>query len=256
MELTLPGEKDNKRTGLVVTIAIHLLLLIIFFFAVVWREQFPPTGKVGIPGVMVDFGNSNTGKGEVKNREKEVATEEPVEEVTEVAAKPAESAVAETPMENPHKVKVSQETTPAPVKSPKPEAEKPAENPIDQSLLYKKPSSEGNDKSGKNKGKENGKESNEYEGMDEGEGGSNGLNELGWGWHVKPENPDSDDMGYIIVKFTVDDAGRFLSVSLSGTARPLTQAYFKEQLLKIGKLKRTGEHVQNQGTFKIDLSKH
>lgn len=257
MDLSLPGEKENKKIGVIATITIHAILLILFIFLVVWREQFPPVDKVGIPGVMVDFGNTDAGKGEVKSQEKEVAEEQVVEEAVQASAEAVETPVAETPMESPHKIKPTEKTTPTPVKkNPAPEPEKPKENPIDPNLLFKKPG-DGTGKKAGNQGKETGANSDNYDGSDkEGQGGTNGLSELGWGWHTQPQKDHDPDMGYIIVNFEVNDAGYFVKVTTSGTARPSTQSYYKEQLLAKGRLAKTGEEVQYKGSFKIDLSKH
>lgn len=82
-------EKKNKRKGLITSLTIHALLLLIFAFMGMSYVYPPPEA-----GMMINFGTSETGLGEVESEPMEsVEVEEVIEEVT-----PTES-VEETPQE-------------------------------------------------------------------------------------------------------------------------------------------------------------
>jgi protein TonB len=83
-------EKKNKRKGLITSLTIHALLLLAFAFLGMTYVYPPPE-----EGMMINFGNMETGLGEVESEpaESAVVEEEIVEEVT-----PTET-VEETPVE-------------------------------------------------------------------------------------------------------------------------------------------------------------
>ena len=82
-------EKKNKRKGLITSLTIHGLLLLAFAFLGMTYVYPPPE-----EGMMINFGNTETGLGDVESEPAESAeVEEVIEEVT-----PTET-VEETPVE-------------------------------------------------------------------------------------------------------------------------------------------------------------
>ena len=53
MGYTEKEDKKNKRTGIAISVAIHALLLILFFFMIAWRMPDPP--PKGIEGIEASF---------------------------------------------------------------------------------------------------------------------------------------------------------------------------------------------------------
>lgn len=72
-------EKKNKRKGLITSLTIHAVLLLAFAFLGMTYIHPPPE-----EGMMINFGNTETGLGEVESEpaESAVVEEEVIEEVT------------------------------------------------------------------------------------------------------------------------------------------------------------------------------
>ena len=122
-------EKKDKRFGTVLTTAIHVLVLVLFFFLVAWREPDPPIPEYGIE---LNLGFVDEGGGDRENDvetesedteedtppDAEVETEnneldetEPTEEVEEVVEEVVEETVNEV---DPTGTQETQEQTPPP----------------------------------------------------------------------------------------------------------------------------------------------
>ena len=77
------NEKKNKRTGAIVSGAVHLVILILFIFMLAWREPNPPLPEYGIE---LNFGTSDIGSGDIQplNTPTDQSEIEPTSEENEV----------------------------------------------------------------------------------------------------------------------------------------------------------------------------
>lgn len=139
-------EKKNKRTAMVYTTIIQVVLFLVLFFIVAWRAPDPPLPEYGIE---LNFGMDTQGSGDVQpqtpvgnegkqqeqpeesNPEPEVQEEAPkVEEQVKEEAKPVEAKPVEEQV-------VSKVESPVVVKEKKEEikpVEKPAEKPEEKKV--------------------------------------------------------------------------------------------------------------------------
>ncbi len=258
-------EKDKKyrRIGWWTAILTQVVMLILFYFLIAWKEPFPPIPSYGIE---LSFGIDRTGQGEEAPAslepeeviEESETQEEPVDEPEEVveAAEPAEEVVEETEVpeepitETPSPDVVEkkiEEPKPEPVKTEEPakevkkEEQKPANNPT----VSETPSpSQGNTNEPGDEGKKEGKLDDRALYGNQG-GGSNGasLQMTGWVWDFKPSpNDKSDETGKIVYKITIDDEGYITKIELqSSTVSPEIQRLYRQSVERLS-FSKTSEY--------------
>ncbi len=142
-------EKKNKRTALVYTTIIQVVLVVALFFIVAWRAPDPPLPEYGI---VLNFGTDDEGSGDVQPEtpvgNKGQQEEEPEEskpkvqeetpKVEEKETKPVESKPVEqqivSKVESPVVVKEKKEDEVKPVEKP---AEKPVEKKVEPKVEKK-----------------------------------------------------------------------------------------------------------------------
>jgi outer membrane biosynthesis protein TonB len=139
-------EKKNKRTALLYTTVIQVVLVIALFFIVAWRAPDPPIPEYGI---VLNFGMDTEGFGETqpekpvgnKGDQKEEKVEETKPEVQEEVPKVEEKIEEVKPAEvKPEPQVVSKVESPVVVKEKKEEVkpiEKPAEKPVEKPVEQK-----------------------------------------------------------------------------------------------------------------------
>ena len=139
-------EKKNKRTALLYTTAIQVVMVIALFFIVAWRAPDPPLPEYGIE---LNFGLDTEGFGEIqpetpvgnKGDQKEEQAEESKPEVQEETPKVEEKIEEVKPAEvKPEPQVVSKVESPVVVKEKKEEVkpiEKPAEKPVEKPVEAK-----------------------------------------------------------------------------------------------------------------------
>jgi periplasmic protein TonB len=230
-------EKKNSLIAWVTSVGFHVVLFLIFLFAVAWRAPDPPLPQVGIE---LNFGLDRQGSGDVQpetpvgTQQQETKAEDTQKEKPEEDVKPAETKPQESkPVEQP--VVTKQESPVTVKKEEKKEAEKPKEKvqektedkkPVKEEVKveYKKPAadktesksgqtgSEGDDKDKTgNKGDSKGSlDPAPYVGKPGG-GGGVGLSMAGWDWAEKPKAPtptENDQFsGKVVFKIEVDADG-------------------------------------------------
>ena len=136
-------EKKNKRTALLYTTIIQIVLVVALFFIVAWRAPDPPLPEYGI---VLNFGTDDQGSGDIQPEtpvgNKGQQEEEPEEskpkvqeetpKVEEKETKPVESKPVEqqivSKVESPVVVKEKKEDEVKPVEKP---AEKPEEKKVE-----------------------------------------------------------------------------------------------------------------------------
>lgn len=255
-------EKYNKK-GLLISVAIHAVLLLGFFFIIVMTN--PPADPLiqDGSGIPVNFGYDDFGMGDNNEQPSvEEAVVTPVQqEQQEEAAKQAEadqSEVITTEEETPYKVeekkekktvKETKKVVEQPVKETK--ETKPAVTETKVTPKLDKRNSMGNgdkDRAG-DQGSVNGTlDSKNYYGNGgtgndpNGPGGGNGtgLNMSGWRWTSAPKvNDNSGESGKIVFKIVVDEEGTVLTATpVENQLSPAVTKVYKAALEK-SKLEKT-----------------
>ncbi len=126
-------EKENERKGMIISIVIHSLLLLLMLFYVIKPPEELPTQE----GVLIDFGNSKTGKGdnntnleqiaEARQTQPEVQEEIVEETVPETSTPPPPTETATNPEVIDDAVTQNIEEAPSVTPDPQPTAEEIAE---------------------------------------------------------------------------------------------------------------------------------
>ena len=142
-------EKKNKRTALLYTTIIQVVLVVALFFIVAWRAPDPPLPEYGI---VLNFGTEDEGSGDVQPEtpvgnkgqqeeepeESKPKVEEETPKVEEKETKPVESKPVEqqiiSKVESPVVVKEKKEDEVKPVEKP---AEKPEEKKVEPKVEKK-----------------------------------------------------------------------------------------------------------------------
>ncbi len=260
--MILKKDKKYQRIGWWTAIATHVVVLILFYFLIAWKEPFPPIPSYGIE---LSFGVDQTGQGEVApstpQPQEEVEESEPQEETAEAeeTSEPTteevieeteipEEPITETPSPDVVEKKVEEpKPKPEPVKTEEPakevkkEEQKPANNPT----VSETPSpSQGKTGETGDEGKKEGTLDDRALYGNQG-GGSNGasLQMTGWVWDFKPNpNDKSDETGKIVYKITIDDEGYITKIDLvSSTVSPEIQRLYRQAVERLS-FSKTSEY--------------
>lgn len=221
-------DTPHKRKSLVITIILHLILLLLLFLVGMGIKEEENDG-----GIAVNFGNVETGSGDVQPTEpietapvEEEVTPEEVEEQTE-ETEAVEEAIDEVATQNNTEAPVvekKKEKKPAVKKEkekPKPVERKPdasTKNALDSFLNGPKSSGsktggEGDDKTGGDKGDPNGDpNAKSYYGTGKGLDGDGNYRLGGRKALNKEKNiPDCNETGTVVVKITVNQQGKVVA---------------------------------------------
>ncbi|MGB0522547.1 MAG: hypothetical protein ACPGJS_06290 [Flammeovirgaceae bacterium] len=241
-------EKNSRRTGIIITVVFHGIVLLFFLVTMAWVPPDPPLPKYGIE---VNFGLEGTeGSGNIQNKTKPNVSEslekakpnpKPTDKVENTKPDPIPEPVKEEV--EPVKTDPVEDLTPVTdeaeeaVEVPKKEEEKPKkEKPKEEA----KPKGSDADNTGKadsditnnqgNKKDEIG-DAGKKEGnvnadalIGGGSGGGASLNLDGWKWGEPPAvNDGSTETGKVTIKFKIDDEGTVISASI-GSGRTVSAA--------------------------------
>ena len=255
-------EKKNNRTGLIVSLAVHTVLLIAFLFIMAWRAPDPPAKE---PGIEINFGTTDAGFGDeqplvAETSEQASESQQPAEELSqptptppvesttetvtnEPASEPAPKAVTQAVTQpDPSPVAQEKETKPQPKPQPevKEEPKKPEPKADPRGLMGAQSTNPNNatnqgDKAGAtgDQGKEDGKvDSRNLYGESGGGQGGTDLKISGWFWDDEPDKKDSSsETGKIVFQFKVDAQGYVGDVrTVSTTVSPTVVQFYKRQL--------------------------
>lgn len=252
-----------------VSVAIHLLMVFLFFLINAWTAPDPPLPEYGIE---LNFGIEQAGSGtrqpvtqptpptveeqgepekQVEPEPEKIVEEQPVVEPVESA--PAkelpDSKQIDSPVETKPEVKPVNET-PKPkeeVTESKPVAKpaevKPVEQPkveekkVDSNALYPGASSQGDKKNtagdaGSTEGKV---DARTLYGKQGGGGGGPSLDLAGWRWDYIPKpNDQSKENGRIVFEIKVDDSGQVIGVrTLEKTVSPAVEQLYRREVEKL-----------------------
>lgn len=249
-------EKKNQKIGLVVTLSVHAVLFLLFFFMLAWREPDPPLPEYGIE---LNFGLDNVGSGQstqpkpaavVEEVEQEEIQESDVEEVVET--EPAEVVEEIRPDEtltqpepSPDVIEKVPESTTEVVTETNEVADVPKQ-PAKEQAKQTAASNEGNDeKKAGDKGKETGEIDARaiYGAKGSSQGAS--LQMEGWNWDYIPKPDDSsNENGKIVFQITIDDQGEVIGVkTLEKTVSPEIERLYQEAIERVT-FSRTADNVR------------
>lgn len=271
-------QNKDKQIGWIVSLSIHALVVLLFFFVMAWRAPDPPLPEYGIElnfGLDAGFGNDQptvtpTPPTEDDEGEPEEQIEEVQEEVIEEPqeAEPIEeSAIEELPdsqqEDSPVETQPAEEQTPVdqPVEEEIVEKAKPISEPviktpeeepkveekvINPQATYPGSSSQGNkeDVAGDVGDPERSEDARAIYGKSgEGEGGPR-LELAGWEIDGKLNvNDNSKENGFIIFEIKVDDNGDVIGVrTLEKTVSVGVERLYKSEVEKLT-LRQTGNAI-------------
>src|SRR5688572_9899456 len=267
-------EKKNKRTALLYTTIIQVVLFVVLFFIVAWRAPDPPLPEYGI---VLNFGTDDQGGGDVQpetpvgnkgqqeeepeERKPEVQEETP--KVEEKEKKEDEVKPVEKPVEKPEEKKVE------PKVEKKPVEEKPKVNPdavykpkaqqatSDNKATDTKAGNPGNhgDDAGKtgDKGSPQGKlDADALYGKPGGGAGGSSLELSGWIWDDKPNpNVPNNESGRLVFEIKVDANGDIVKITtLERSVSTETEQICRRSVEKLT-FSKTGSNVPEISTGKI-----
>jgi len=265
-QIRLKQEEKNRKVGLIISGAFHLLLLLAFLFVIAWKEPDPPIPEYGIE---LNFGTSDVGTGNVQPEtetlespeEDEAAPEELPEEVIEEPVEETD-VVEETPVEEqaeqPQTTDNTQsspdvvDNTPKEEKQPVEETKKeePKKPKVEEKQPEKQPDTGAKGKDGESEAPQNsnqgdnidkeGDKGDEQGSLDsralygeQGGGGGPALSIVGWIWDEVPnDKDDSSENGQVIIDFWIDDNGEVLRTQIKETGVSMSVAKFYEDQLR------------------------
>ena len=252
-------EKRNKRIGWLTSIGVQLILLLLFYFLIAWREPSPPIPEYGIE---LGFSSSAgaTASAAKSNQVEEVRETEVINEEAETIAEAVQEVVQENlPTETVTQTEtITQEVEDLPVleETPKidpqdqpeepiieeqPVEEKPQEPVVDTRALMQPTSSEADRTSEQqSEGQEDSQEIDQRA-IYGSQGSNTGTNEgvilslSGWMWDFKPQPKDeSNEEGKIVYKIMVNEEGVLKNIEvLSSTVSPAVERKYRTEVQKL-----------------------
>lgn len=259
-------EEKNRRKGLIISIALHAILLLILYFVIVWKAPNPP---LPIYGVELNYGTDNEGSGNTQstspaNTETNQEDSKPGEPETQ-PVKPTETAeeteeeVVTTNQES--IVESTKETVKNPVKTPVKEPTKePVKEPTKETKPVTDPGSGGKEgtkdpKTGNNNGDDKDKVGDKgdpkgtvdgrslYGTPGGGGGGGASLNMAGWQWDRIPKPKDeSTESGRIVFQIKIDEDGEIISViPIEKTVSAAVVKFYQQEVEKLTFTKTSGD---------------
>lgn len=281
-------KNKDKRTGWIISVAIHAVVIVLFFFILAWQAPDPPLPEYGIE---LNFGLEEAGSGleqpavtptpptvedegepeeEIVEELEEVIEEQPEPEPVEESAveelpdsqqedSPVETQpteVKEVPIE-PLEEKVEEETKPVsePVVEPPKEEPKVEEKKVDSNALYPGSSSQGKkDNAAGDAGDPEGTvDSRALYGKSGGGGGGTSLDLAGWDFANEPNIKDnSNENGRIVFEIKVDDNGEVIGVkTLETTVSPGVVKIYRDEVQRLTFVSKSGNIIPQTTTGKI-----
>lgn len=281
-------EEKNKRIGWLTSVGVQLVLLVLFYFIIAWKEPFPPIPEYGIElGFTTSAGAESSSSSPVEtpvenesestetnqeveevdnttDNESEVETieEKEVEETTDQSVQqPIEESAVEEQVES-----MVEEVQDVPVTEDQETVEQATaeeETPqVDNRAVI--PSSSSSSQSENERDAEGQGESEEEKEIDQraiygSQGPNTGSNEgaslalAGWIWDFKPEPDDqSDQSGKIVYKIVVDQDGYLVKIeTVTSTVSPAVERKYRQAVEKLTFSKTAEYKTANQSSGTI-----
>lgn len=264
MHINYKADEKYNNKGLLISLAIHGVLLLLFFFVIVMKNPPDIPLQEDGSGVPVNFGFDDFGMGD-NNEQPSVSEAVPVQQDPQEEAKPADadqSEVVTTEEETPYKVEEKKEKekktvepkkVTEPLKETKETKATTTEAKTAAPKIDKRNSMGNGDKNvAGDQGKENGTlDSKNYYGNagngGPGAGGNGGssLNMSGWRWTSAPKVKDnSSESGKIVFKITVDEEGTILTAfPVENQLSPAVTKIYKDAVMNLTLEKTSGSQA-------------
>lgn len=209
----------NRRTGIIITVAVHLLLVLILSFMLL-EPPFPPPTQLGVE---VNLGNSNQGMGDVQPEtpnQQTLTPKQTYENIEKIATQQTEESVNIKKKVNDRKV----------------EKQEPTEPVIDDRFKFKSNTNKTGGHQGQtgnpgDQGMQNGDpNANNYVG----DGGAGGVSFELKGRNVKSLNRPAkvpNQEGRVVVKIWVDKMGKVINANQDITRSTTTNSVLVQQSL-------------------------
>lgn len=265
MEEREKKEEKNKRIGWLTSVSIQLLLLVLFYFIIAWREPFPPIPEYGIELGFTTSAGASASTSSQPSETEEVVEESTVQESAQEPVKVTES-VEDVSESEPEPEVVTQVVEDVPVipetatqeesvNESEPATDEEELEPIEEEMpvvnerALMKASEAGTEE---NEGSREGKEENQeidsraiYGNSGEKTGSNEGasLAMAGWIWDFKPEpKDDSDQSGKIVYKIVVDQEGYLVKIeTVTSTVSPEVERKYREAVQRLT-FSKTGDY--------------
>ncbi|UXP31378.1 hypothetical protein N6H18_13565 [Reichenbachiella agarivorans] len=245
------NEKKNKITSAYISVGVHAVLIMLFFFMMAWTEPDPPIPEYGIEfnlgnEVISDSESDQPVKADEIAKVEEVKETEEAEEVTEKAETASQEKAQETEATSTDKV-VDEVAKTEDINSPD-VVKKVEEKVVKKEPVKEEKKTEVKEKEAVEK-KEEAKATTTnsqpkvddraiYKKSEPGGGSGNkgaSLDLSGWMWDSKPNpNDQSTEEGYIIFEITVDGDGEIINVKeLQKTVSPAVANVYKKSITEL-----------------------
>lgn len=233
-------EEQNKRIGWLTSVGVQLLLLILFYFIVAWREPFPPIPEYGIElGFTTSAGAPASSS---PSEQAPVTNEEPQEQLERIDTEVLEEVV-EVEDNVQEEATVTVVDSPVIVDEATPEESEPAEEVTEvdsRAVMTPSETDADNESENPSDGEEEEKEVDEraiYGSQGTNTGDSEGANLAlsGWVWDFKPKPDDqSNQSGKIIYKIVVDADGYLVKIeTVTSTVSPAVERKYRQAVEKL-----------------------
>ncbi|WP_425391541.1 hypothetical protein [Ekhidna sp.] len=253
-------EEKNKRIGWLTTIGVQLVLLILFYFIVAWKEPFPPIPEYGIElGFTTSAGAPSTSSPSVEAPEEEETND--VEESTETEEVVQEQPTTTEATDQQPEV-VSESESPVKVEESNVEQQEVVEETkeeVDTRAVMNPSETKSEEKSDNpSEGKEEEREVDQraiYGSQGPNTGDSEGaqLSLAGWKWDSEPKPDDtSDESGTIVFEIIVDERGEIRGIKpIKSTVSPAVQLKYRRAIEKLTFSQTPGSKVPALSTGTI-----
>ncbi|PIB35165.1 hypothetical protein BFP72_07020 [Reichenbachiella sp. 5M10] len=243
-------EKKNRITGVYISVGIHAVLFLMFFFMMAWTEPDPPIPEYGIEfnmgnEIISDAKSEDPVKAEELADVEEVKEVEEAEEVTEASEAPTQETPVEPEVTSQSEV-VEETVTTEDVNSPD-VVEKVEEKVVEKKEIKKVEKPEVNEnKETEAKETETKTTASEpkidnraiFKKTDAGSGSGNkgaSLDLSGWAWDFKPQPDDnSTEEGYIVFEIKVDGEGEIINIrTVEKTVSPVVERVYRDAVMEL-----------------------
>ncbi|MCV9386150.1 hypothetical protein [Reichenbachiella ulvae] len=245
------NEKKNRITGVYVSVVLHAVLLLIFFFTLAWTEPDPPIPEYGIE---FNLGNELISDNsddvpvqsetiddveevqeaeqaeEVQESSEASSPEEPVETETTEAVEPVEESTTTEDINSPDVVEKQ-------VEQKQQVVEKPKEQPKKEEVK-EEDDTKGEDAAKTTDSQPKIDDRAIFKKSDAGGGSGNAGSSLdlsGWDWDFAPQPDDnSNEEGYIVFEIKVDDEGEIIGIrTIEKTVSPVVERVYRDAVMDL-----------------------
>lgn len=238
-------DPKDRMFGIIVTTAIHAVLLLILFFFLKLTPPNPPWEELGLE---VNFGFDEAGYGNVSTTETAGTSQDQSLQTNTNPAPTAQAPAAteegenltttptESPVEVPEKTTTTTKTNATKVTTPDPQA-KPSESTVSGTGSGTKSSGGGGANDGNVKGAvgNQGDPNGNPDALNYGKRGGSSLQMTGWKWDEPPTPDDkSEATGKIVFEVKVDESGEIVGIKvIERTVDPSIVEKYKKAVEKL-----------------------